>query len=586
MKKILLIAALAAVLPWSAGAQVEKQVEVTKAYVPSLESATKLAMVPDMTDTTRMRPEIDYSITPLTMSTVLATRPIRPATVTYWEFNRPKPFYLKAGAGYPLNSVLDFYASTQNPGTGYVVGYVNHEGLYGKLCNDWGEKNTATRMLNRIGAAAGKYFGRRTLEGELSYENRMYHRHGAGYAATVASEALWQAFVHPGRRLDYGDANLAVRFGDDFQDLSRTNFEVALRGGLFFDHSDHYADAEAAREIRFGASARVGRAFGKHRLSLEAAYDRHAGRKALDGAQSDLIRAGARYGVDGGVVRFEAGADYCYDRTQIGGEREGRSYIFPFARLDFDLGAPGIRPFVEVDGGLETNDFRSLTLRNPYLAGPMWGDRSSADYNARAGIGGSLWRGKVNYRLYAGFSIRDDHLYWIAARSLFFRDGGQEAEVDFAHFLPVRGRQTVGSLRGEVEYRPVTGFLLTLGGSGYLYNDEEQYANGEPAFRGDVALRYEGRRISFGAGVAMQSRREWTVLTERLSVDGTEAGAPTMSTYAAPFDFDLKVDFAWRASQSVELFAEGSNLAGRDLYLFPGYRDFGARVTVGIKMVF
>ena len=59
-----------------------------------------------------------------------------------------------------------------------------------------------------------------------------------------------------------------------------------------------------------------------------------------------------------------------------------------------------------------------------------------------------------------------------------------------------------------------------------------------------------------------------------------------MSTYAAPFDFDLKVDFAWRASQSVELFAEGSNLAGRDLYLFPGYRDFGARVTVGIKMVF
>ena len=300
MKKILLIAALAAVLPWSAGAQVEKQVEVTKAYVPSLESATKLAMVPDMTDTTRMRPEIDYSITPLTMSTVLATRPIRPATVTYWEFNRPKPFYLKAGAGYPLNSVLDFYASTQNPGTGYVVGYVNHEGLYGKLSNDWGEKNTATRMFNRIGAAAGKYFGRRTLEGELSYENRMYHRHGAGYAATVASEALWQAFVHPGRRLDYGDANLAVRFGDDFHDLSRTNFEVALRCGLVFDHSDHYADAEAAREIRFGATARVGRAFGKHRLSLEAAYDRHAGRKALDGAQSDLIRAGARYGVDGG----------------------------------------------------------------------------------------------------------------------------------------------------------------------------------------------------------------------------------------------------------------------------------------------
>ena len=153
MKKILLIAALAAVLPWSAGAQVEKQVEVTKAYVPSLESATKLAMVPDMTDTTRMRPEIDYSITPLTMSTVLATRPIRPATVTYWEFNRHRPLYLKLGAGWPFNTLGDLYVTTQHPGTGYLSGYANHEGIYADLRNRFGVETPAGRMLNRVGVA-------------------------------------------------------------------------------------------------------------------------------------------------------------------------------------------------------------------------------------------------------------------------------------------------------------------------------------------------------------------------------------------------------------------------------------------------
>ena len=128
-----MIAALAALLPRMAAAQVEKQVEVTKAYVPRVESAQKLAIEPDMTDTTHMRPEIDYTVTPLSLRTTLATRPIRPATVTYWEFNRPLPFYLKVGAGYPLNSVLDFYASTQNPSTGYVLGYVNHEGRFAKM---------------------------------------------------------------------------------------------------------------------------------------------------------------------------------------------------------------------------------------------------------------------------------------------------------------------------------------------------------------------------------------------------------------------------------------------------------------------
>lgn len=146
MKKLLLAALLLAALPRMGAAQVEKQVEVTKAYVPRVGSAAKLPVEPDMTDTTRIRPEIDYTITPLSLQTTLTTRPIRPATVTYWEFNRPQPFYLKAGAGYPLNSVLDFYASTQNPSTGYLIGYVNHEGRYADIENDFGGKYNSLRM--------------------------------------------------------------------------------------------------------------------------------------------------------------------------------------------------------------------------------------------------------------------------------------------------------------------------------------------------------------------------------------------------------------------------------------------------------
>ena len=49
MKRILFAAALLAALPCGVSAQVEKRVEVTKAYVPSVESAAKLAVEPDMT---------------------------------------------------------------------------------------------------------------------------------------------------------------------------------------------------------------------------------------------------------------------------------------------------------------------------------------------------------------------------------------------------------------------------------------------------------------------------------------------------------------------------------------------------------
>lgn len=68
-----------------------------------------------------------------------------------------------------------------------------------------------------------------------------------------------------------------------------------------------------------------------------------------------------------------------------------------------------------MDGDVRENSYRSLTKLNPYLLNPVFGTKSSVDYNGRFGIGGSIWRGKFDYRAYAGFSIRDNHLYWYSA---------------------------------------------------------------------------------------------------------------------------------------------------------------------------
>ena len=376
---MLFVAALMAALPWGASAQVEKRVEVTKAYVPSVEGASKLAVVPDMTDTVKMRPEIDYTITPLSLQTTLATRPIRPATVTYWEFNRPLPFYLKAGMGYPFNSVLDFYASSQNPGTGYVVGYVNHEGRYSKIGNDFGVKNNSTRMLNRIGAAAGKYFGRHVLEGDLSYENRMYHRYGMYLAPDISADAV------PGSMADYGDANIAVRFGDDFQDLSRVNFEIAIRGGMFFDHSEWPDYNDKARQTTLETHAKIARAFGRHRLAAEIGYERLAGQKALDEYNQQLIHAALRYGIEGGVVRLEVGADYYHDKVK---SVEAENYIIPFVRLNLNLGTDGLCPFFEMDGNVRENS-SGLRVRSITTAASVSGAVSGAGSSTTGPMPGS-----------------------------------------------------------------------------------------------------------------------------------------------------------------------------------------------------
>lgn len=572
MKRFLMIAALCAALPWSAGAQVEKRVEVTKAYVPSVESAAKLPIAPDMTDTTRLRPEIDYSVTPLSLRTPLELRPIRPATVTYWEFNRPLPFYLKVGAGYPLNSVLDFYASTQNAGTGYALGYVNHEGRYADVRNDFGVKNNSLRMTNRAGLAAGKYLGRHVLEGELSYENRLFHRYGAWTDGEVAADG----WALPGAMADYGDADLTIRVGDDFQDLSRLNFEVLLRGGLFFDHSEWPDYGNRARQTDLEAQARIARAFGRHRFSIGAGYERLAGQKAIDGYCEQLIRAGLRYGLTGGFLSFEVGADFCHDR--IAGARENGNYLLPYAHFDFNLGTPGLRPFLEIDGEVHENSYRALTRSNPYLLPATTLDKSSVDYNGRFGIGGTCWHERFDYRLYAAFSVHDNHIYWYGTGVY---DPAAERFVAAAlDMRPVQARQTVTSFHGEMDLRPVSRLVISAGMHGYLYNNDSWLGDGSPAFEANLGLRYSGRKIAFGVSAAVQSERTWS-----LCDFGTE-GEPYSEPYKVPWTVDVRALFDWKVSARTTIFAEGFNLANSRLCRYPWYREYGIGFTAGVKLTF
>lgn len=584
MNRLLLTAALFAALPFGAGAQVAKQVEVTKEYVPSVAHAAKLPIVPDMTDTTRMRPEISESAAPFLLNMPLELQPIRPANVTYWTFNRPLPCYLKLGAGYPLNSTVDFHVATQHPDTGYALGFVQHEGRYADIRNDFGIENNSLRMTNRVGAAAGKQLGRHMLEAAASYENRLYHRYGAYAAPSVEEPAgigggVWLPAA-PGALIDFGEAGFAMRIGDDFQDLSRINFDVTARAGLFFDQTV-WAGSAHPRQTDFHASGKIAKAFGRHRFALEAGYDRLDGRRALDGFKEHLIRAGVRYGHESATFDFEVGADYAHDR--IAGTEHG-NYVLPFVRLQYHLGTHKVRPFFEVDGSVRDNSYRSLTRLCPYVAPATVLDESSVDYNGRLGICGDVWHERFAYRVYAACSIRDRHDYWYASE--LYDSASGEPLVAAVALRPALGKQIVASFHGEAEFRPVSALHMELGVHGYLYHDKLDYGNGAPSFEGNFGIRYAAKRISFGVSASMQTSRRWTVFrVDVLSADQS-VSAGEKRRFEAPLTFGLRAFFDWRISDRIGIFAEGDNLLNKRQYRYPFYPEYGANFTAGVKLAF
>lgn len=568
MMKLRLIGLCAVLLTaWTAQAQVAKQVEVTKAYVPSLEPATKLHIAPDMTDTTQLRPEIDYTVTPLSLETSLSTRPIRPATVTYWEFNRPQPFFLKAGIGYPLQSVLEFNASTQNPGTGYALGYLQHEGRFGRVKNDFGVKNYATRMTNRVGGAAGLYWGRRVVEADLNYRLRRDCRYGMYYP---------KGSPIPGDKLHYSDANFAVRLGDDFLNLQRFNFEVALHGSLFMDNSDPLFELQKSNQMDLGAKLRMARAWRSGRFDVRAAYRLMDGRKGLKGYDEQLLMAGLSYGVTRSRLLLEVGADFYHDRIRrMEQEREAENYILPALKMEWSLARKALKPFVNLESGFSTNDFRSLTEENPYLLTALWGAKPTIDYDLKAGLKGSFGRDRFAYRLYVQLLHRRNHNYWVmpvlhtAMPTHYFGGWMTLCQDDLS----------AAGLGGELSYRPTTSLLFEVSALLRSFEEEGSLPVAQPELTGAFGMRYEHPKFRLGVRAAVVSECAWAYVS-------TDAPYQVKGRFESPFAVDVQLDFEWIFSPTITGFIEGRNLANQSLYRFANYPEYGINALLGVKMSF
>ncbi len=583
-----LLLVLGLLLPGLASAQVERRVEVSKIYVPDIETATKLPVRPSGVDTTTLQPEIDYTITPLSLTTPLEMEPIRPATMTYWDLDRPLPFYLKVGAGYPGASTLDFYASTQHRDRGYALGYVNHDGRYGRLPQTADKEHRALWQSNRVGGAAGKYFGRYLLEAEADYTHRIYDR----YALFPLEE--WPTLdAASGRR--WGDLQGRIRFGDDLLAADRFDFNIEVTAGNWWnpltgadrrDGGQLFGEAvpEPTDQWNLGAQALLAfRAKRDWSLRLRIGFDGNWGGDSRYATPTEpeseataydyykrTYSGTLLYGFHRGKVEFDAGLSYY--RDEIAG-RDASNYILPHVNLRFNLGRGGFVPFVRADGRVQSNTLRELIAENPYyrpaLSGPM--PKSTVDYAFSVGVGGDLVSGRLSYRLYLDYTLRENHNYWYA----FADPVGQPAGFDFK-----QGRLDILTLHGELQYRPVSGLMLGLSAAGHSYSERQTITLPLPEGEVEAEVRYTHRKFSLGAAFRLEGAYSLTLF------DASTSDPVVLNYCRIPLRTQLDVEAEWYLTRSVTLFVQGLNLTNRPLYDWNKFPQYGAGFLVGAKLNF
>jgi len=589
MKRYITILIALCVMSFTTSAQVVKQVEVTKDYAPEIGGAHKMDIAPNMVDTITLRPEIDYTITPRSFASALGTHRFKPATVTYWEYKRQYPFYLKLGMGYPLNTVGDLYATTHRADVGYLTGYAQHYGQYSKLRYVNGfdgntyKDNRSMQMNNKFGVMGGKYFGRYTLAGDLFYRMDTYHRYPLHNEYTENGTPILE---FKRRKVDFEDVNLSLSFGDSFADYSHLNFKVYASADLYNDKSEHFIAGDRYQQMNVAGGMVLAREVSKHSaLSLDIDYKGYYGLRSLKAYNNSVIGGTLLYHYRSGrLIDLTVGAKLLYDHNPADAQKQSRWHAFPYAAISLNINDKGsFVPYVEVDGELRNNSYYSLVRSNPYVAilGGAYGSLSANTvlpntelWNVRFGVSGHSANSKFAYRFYADMSFMKNALYWYNINQIFF--GAESA------------KRNIWSLCGAVDYKPISQLLLTAEVKGSLYTNFTSLADAMPPVEALLKARYTHKKFTLGLSAELYGSTKWTYVQDYALFNSVMATPMQIGVFDAPVSLDLSLYVDWHINKSCTVYVEGNNLLGDVMptYRWAFYREMGASFTVGVKVQF
>lgn len=558
-----------AALPLGAAAQeggLNRQVEVTRDYEPTVSESPKLGIKPVMRDTVPLRPDISYRIFPSPIASGFNVAPIRAAGFSSIAPYKRNSLYVRAGLGYPFQSVGDvIYSLHASPRTDFMAG-ASHYGSYSKIKNDYGDKAPALYTYNDLYGRVKHRFGRAdrySVEGGVALGYDALSRFGyynfsdllpAGFDSS--KDALRQNFTTLG-------ADVSV--GDDFSDLSRLNFKVGAETHYINDKFDSH-------ETGFGVHVDLARGFKEaHRIDLGLGFHMDKGNGKMGKHDHLMFSFAPQYSYEGDKASVSVGLNLVGDRCNV--DDENNFYVMPLVGLKYKLANDYLIAFLDIDGEVGEGSYYEAVKLNPYVMSGLTLE-STAAYNIRAGVEGSV-SSAFSYRVFGGASFyRNMNVFSNYYDLSGFTSMGNTftALVDDG-MIWVVGGEISGHFARNFEYGLIAKYMgcdmrhLPVG-------------DGLPSFEMEASLRYTlGKK--FTAGLSMQAY-DGRICYET-TFDGTDE---MLGTNKIGGNVNLSLNADYRLSKVTTLFLEADNLLNAKQYRFNRVPTLGIGAICGVKLCF
>jgi hypothetical protein len=574
MRKAIIFLAIAmmpgiTILAQQTGTTIQREVRLYNPFKPSLSEANKKSYMPDMNDTTTIRPVFTYSVSPSLFNPAYTISPIRPATLAADPLPKLYKSFLTLGIGNYFTPMGELTIASERSKTRMLAFNIKHFSSNGKVQLQNLEKVTAGYMDNEASFYGKKFFNASVLSGSADFAHLT--RHAYGYDTSFVGYEADRDDI----RLRFLETGANIGLSSLRADSGRLIYDTRLKYDYFRQSADlwqHNANLsfEAGKRIKAlrsrGSRAQSSDFYAK----LRGDYSLTIFDKSIDADPRHIVTINPSLGKRSNEWSFNLGFNLVTEtRTyDISGtdEYKTRLHLYPDVNLEIAVIPSFLNFNIALDGKLEDNSAPLMVRVNPFLQtdGSLFSlPYTDHEITARAGISGSVIP-STTYRIGGSYSVFSDMVFF----SNVVWEGLLTAEGYGSFFTPVITEGSMANLFVQMNSAVTSKISTTFKANYYNYAlTSIDFPYNKPAWDGSLWLKYNLReKIIAGASLNAMGPRD--VYVTKLTILGPPA---LPDIFTIPTHVNLSLSAEYRYTKILSFWLKANNISTNRHYEWAYY---------------
>ncbi len=566
--------------------QLKKEVEVVKAYQPSISDAYKINDIPQIKQEEGQKPTFDYRINSQPVFSTFNIEPVQAAEMTAEPKAEMGKGLLKLGVGNYQTPYGEFFYNAQSGKKSTFGMHFKHLSSNGKvkLLND--DKVKAPRSENTVELFSKHYFRKATLATRLYFDRQAFRYYGyAGDSISNTDKETTIPYWNEKQSFSKGGLNLQLTGDDnpraDFTYKADFNYQyfgtktgqrqhLALLNGLFEKEFD-----------QFRGQLDAGLTY-LHTDSIMNYQTDNYGKK-----QQIILKLKPSVLFQADLASLRLGIN---SYSVIDDDSDGDYMFAPNVKAEWSPVEDALTLFAGADGHLQHNYYSAIAYENQY-ANPLH-DIKNAKYSyiLTGGLRGKF-SPRFNFRFQADYSnIKDQHFYILQNSTIVAGSVAYAGTIRSNTFDVLYDDLKELTIGGELYYAASNEISFLLKGKYHSYDLKTlEEAWQKPGFEATTSINFnpEGP-LKITADIYMIGERKALAQTTIHNIDPLANSVPTIANTVYTMDpvIDLNFGLEYEYSRNLSFWGHVNNFSFQKYENWHGYTNQGMNLLVGLSYSF